>query len=940
MKITHLLKSALSLIALGSVLLCNSADAATGPPTNPNSAKGCAMCHYRWIDTFFIEGKGSELVEYHSEKVAASPEMCYSCHDGSVVDSRVKDVNHLGHKTDVKPPSFMEIPKIFPLDENGKIQCSTCHTAHGVPGIPGQDSSIFMRTANENAQMCVMCHKGLDGGKKRGNHPLNLSGQNSSKEITRATDAQDKIEKKQKITCKTCHASHGSEYEAFLSENPSKSGFCLVCHEDKYFISSKGQRKPLHVVNIKPVKAKIPGQLIKMGAKLDKNGEIICRTCHKVHQNKPENNLLIIRNDENSGLCLTCHTNKQYVAYTKHNLGNTAPEEKNLQGTTVKETGICSACHLPHKPARELSGNKDITTQICLSCHSKGNVAEKVNLTGKTHPLKINPFKKRKNSFTKINITKEKLTLPLFNKFGVEDINGDMICTTCHATHGTQAKTGKNKPNKYFLRKKPPLVCKECHFEKFSIIDTQHNLKKSAPLEKNILGQTITDSGLCGSCHLIHGSQKGFLWARKTDSKDMKTNQHLCTSCHNEHGIAQKKVNKGFSHPLNRHYNDKKVGSGLPLFDRAGKYSSKGNLSCYTCHDPHISKVDRKTNTLSFLRKNPPGLCKCCHTDKFDISNSKHDLSNSKKNRDKKGPISGATLCKTCHSAHNADNSFLWAKKDVQGNECLGCHNKEGLGKQNVLKDASHPVNISIFDKGITTHLPLYDKTGAKSKKGLLSCYTCHNPHKGGSQNFLRLENSPASLLCDDCHPGKGLIGGTDHDLIVTGPESLNVLNQTPGQSGTCGVCHLVHNSTQKFKLWAQDLGEGDTLYEKVCNSCHRENGSAKNKLPQISSHPPGQHIKNIGRDIKGKSNFFPLFSPKTGEPVNTGNISCPSCHNLHQWSHEPGKANLKGNRLNIEGNALNSFLRPPAATQICKDCHGPDSLFRFKFFHKIKIRE
>ena len=57
-------------------------------PRNPDSAKECAICHYRWIDTFFVDGTGSDLVDYAADKVVAKPEICFSCHDGSVVDSR------------------------------------------------------------------------------------------------------------------------------------------------------------------------------------------------------------------------------------------------------------------------------------------------------------------------------------------------------------------------------------------------------------------------------------------------------------------------------------------------------------------------------------------------------------------------------------------------------------------------------------------------------------------------------------------------------------------------------------------------------------------------------------------------------------------------------------------------------------------------------------
>ena len=50
--------SRLMLVVMGVVLWLNVCDAQTTlePPSNPNSAKACAICHYRWVDTFFIEG--------------------------------------------------------------------------------------------------------------------------------------------------------------------------------------------------------------------------------------------------------------------------------------------------------------------------------------------------------------------------------------------------------------------------------------------------------------------------------------------------------------------------------------------------------------------------------------------------------------------------------------------------------------------------------------------------------------------------------------------------------------------------------------------------------------------------------------------------------------------------------------------------------------------
>ena len=191
-------------------------------------------------------------------------------------------------------------------------------------------------------------------------------------------------------------------------------------------------------------------------------------------------------------------------------------------------------------------------------------------------------------------------------------------------------------------------------------------------------------------------------------------------------------------------------------------------------------------------------------------------------------------------------------------------------------------------------------------------------------------------MLCENCHVDKAYIEDTDHDLKVTAPHSENILGQSPAKSGTCGVCHLVHNGKNQILLWAQSFGGGDSLMEKMCNSCHSESGWARNKIPLIASHPKNR-IVNVGRNVKGRPNYFPLFDRTSGAPVVVGEISCPTCHNVHQWS--PGSP-TKGQGVNVEGNATNSFLRTQSATLMCMDCHGVDALFRFKFFHDPKERK
>jgi predicted CXXCH cytochrome family protein len=303
---------------------------------------------------------------------------------------------------------------------------------------------------------------------------------------------------------------------------------------------------------------------------------------------------------------------------------------------------------------------------------------------------------------------------------------------------------------------------------------------------------------------------------------------------------------------------------------------------------------------------------------------------------------------------HGGAQIFLWAKTipdDAGLTEmpvCYSCHSRDGPAAEKSVGAVSHPINVSPADKGLTTRLPLFDPRHRLAPDGRMTCYSCHDPHRwdsspavsdtsnvadGDARNsFLRLAGSPSPHLCVDCHQKQSRVGRTDHDLTITAPRAKNNAGQNPLQSGPCGVCHATHNGENQLLLWAQEFGHGSNVMETLCTGCHSRSGAASDKIPAVVFHPEDIAIHNTGRNIKHDPVYFPLYHAASGQPQNAGNLSCPSCHNAHRWSPIEDLPNAAGK--NREGDVLSSFLRNASYNTICMDCHGPEALYRYQYFH------
>jgi len=744
------MKKSIIIIVLSTIfLLAHSVQAITR-----RADKECLLCHVLWFDAFktdqktLIEQSDSSIVIAGSMGLASSAAMCVTCHDGYVVDSRVRVAEGNPHHALKKVPESLKLPEIFRLDRNNEIYCGTCHTLHDFKESAKVGSTPFMRFDNQRSQMCIACHGGKTEQQGFANHPV-------------LKEAKD-----------------------------------------------------------------IPHlEAVKKGSRFGPSREIICQSCHNAHGKQA-----MVSPVNNSSLCTICHANKNSLINGKHDLRLTLPDIKNIKQQRPSESGPCGVCHIPHNAAGSKLWAKRLNpenpaSQMCLACHAEQSGLKTKRIGLHSHPTGV------------MLISTESLPseLPLYSAEATRDSGGRVQCFTCHNAHqwdptspdNTGGKDLEGDASNSFLRiSNDDLsnLCAKCHTDKKQVISSDHNLKLTAPEEKNILGFTAAISGPCGACHVPHNAEGMRLWAKPL-SGDTNWSTQLCTGCHHKAGAAQTKLIGDNDHPvdvalkeLNISESSDRMVPNLPLYGDDGKIRPAGKMVCLTCHDPH---------TWSTQQSRP---------------------------------------------------------------------------------DPNH---------------------------------TMQNREGDATSSFLRSANYPASDLCRTCHPTQARVDGTDHDLKATAPQAANLLGQTVKMSGACSACHLVHNGPGKFKLWARSyspLSENENVMNALCTSCHSKGNMAEKKVPPIATHPTGKLISNIIRYNKKNAGYTPIFD-KNGQETHVGEISCPSCHNAHQWSPLLQESAVPQTQKD-NGMDKFRFLRNMSKDIVCINCHGRQALYRYLYFHSPDKRK
>lgn len=470
----------------------------------------------------------------------------------------------------------------------------------------------------------------------------------------------------------------------------------------------------------------------------------------------------------------------------------------------------CTSCHTPHtknekhETLYENHQNSWLRVinrsgDMCERCHeSKTDLARELEAKdrGVNHPLDIKmlkpPAPKTPGYAFDENMHKgipDKLT----QTGGALGKDKEIICQTCHQVHG-----GHDDRAMIALEDNKGQLCATCHERQFAADEKEArkkgihpvNIKPEKPIKHDKKEITFVT---CETCHKVHSGEQGTALLEE----GIKESEKLCPICHDrQHEKGKDEALKKGIHPVEVELEEK------DQVEILGKKITK--IGCLTCHSVHNGEPDTPALVESHLDGK---LCANCHEGQQAVVGSDHDLritAKDKPNNYKQLPHKGG-VCSACHTMHRGENEMphLSSTKEVLGGVpdkdahqsdltedklCLNCHQKEGLGKEKVVKWFNHPYKDMTLrsDQSI---MPLLDKDEKVEKIGQIACMTCHEPHFWDHDKLAEAKKDPKKVTATGFTKNKE---GTP----------LTSFLRTKGVKDTfCVECHGIEALT-KFKLY------------------------------------------------------------------------------------------------------------------------------------------
>lgn len=663
----------------------------------------------------------------------------------------------------------------------GEDGCSSCHVFHRGTAEGGRS---FRGKGIRPELLCGGCHKDLlaedaKASRAKGTH------------ITRRPRTGEEL-------CTLCHRIHrGTPGTALLATEKEYS--CLACHEGQNTINEAAGIALAHPVFERVGKGRLREVASTRRLVVGPAGEIVCRTCHRIHGATRETPLLT----EGSAGDASCHWCHEGMRERGHRLTEGA---KNIPG--------CATCHPVHG---KRGAGVDPWATLCNTCHERS--ASHLTAVGDRSPGRPGE-------------------MPGFDAKGRKLKTGAISCPTCHDPHG-EATAGKRLRRVYAPS---GFMCTACHREKESIALTPHDLR-------GIAGKSI-----CEPCHVPHGGSSPWMWGTKTGTGEK--GEESCRSCHRESGIGSPVARGG--HPVNLVVS-RAIPDSFKLYGPESENRGSAVLSCPTCHEPHgtgvypqgygVQKMLRIEKITVLEEAGRTASCTPCHEGKRSLHGQADCIWCHPPHEETKGgpacetchprpdkgmakmhekggkgcgtchrihqagpgnparPQSvcigchpkterildtthadlGGGACEPCHPAHaNIEGSLpkrrAWEELFPPDFPCLRCHREDGDGSLPQWID--HPksrktvptnygavvtlefpiVMVGHMQEGGRPVFPLFGEDGKPALSGRLGCITCHDPHAGhiieseGGRSAGGYLRDPSGVflsdICKPCHPG------------------------------------------------------------------------------------------------------------------------------------------------------------------------------------------
>lgn len=360
----------------------------------------CEVCHtttsyYKSDGTGAAHNVGSNCMDCHTHEGNFSGGSCVSCHNTiQAPDARsgAPQIVGTGGQFDILAQTSTHVGGATP-SEPTKENCESCHYTGSHPtnamGLRDVDA-VDTEWATNNEAYCIQCH---DSGM-----PTNIVDYSAFSTVTydksNFTSTSNKHDDVAINSCINCHDKHGSTNANLLTmDDTDNYTVCSSCHTSgqpaaAFPITGWTSGTNSHAWGVS-ASSGLNGTIAPTGGgMLDSRlsgGNIVCSTCHDVHDNTNSPNLVGVKDD----MCIECHANRNQTNFAGGGIGHhpvgvtytaggdyvdPAPTLGDAQVGLVGGKVECSSCHKVHNGATNdgnlLREDMTVSSAVCKECHN------------------------------------------------------------------------------------------------------------------------------------------------------------------------------------------------------------------------------------------------------------------------------------------------------------------------------------------------------------------------------------------------------------------------------------------------------------------------------------------------------------------------------------------------------------------------------------------